>query len=169
MVDDAAMAVKEISVATQQQRSASDQVVVAMTRADEVSRQYAAASRQAAASAGELAGLADELRGSIDQFSVERSADEHAWDSDLLAGDAFLERGVEQGDQQAVTDGTGEVDHVAAGDHSAAEDTGEGLSDGADDGAASSDEVFGSQLLTQERQEPPIRRIGGSCRSCWSC
>ena len=37
MVDDAAMAVKEISVATQQQRSASDQVVVAMTRADEVS------------------------------------------------------------------------------------------------------------------------------------
>ncbi|HYN75083.1 MAG TPA: methyl-accepting chemotaxis protein, partial [Candidatus Limnocylindria bacterium] len=55
MVDDATMVVKEISVATSQQRSASDQVVVAMTRADEVSRQYASASRQAAASAGELA------------------------------------------------------------------------------------------------------------------
>ena len=130
MVDDAAMAVKEISVATQQQRSASDQVVVAMTRADEVSRQYAAASRQAAASAGELAGLADELRGSIDQFSVERSADESAWDPDLLAGDALLE-----GNEQQSVEGV-------QGDDSAPEDTGEGLSDGADDGAASSDEIL---------------------------
>ena len=51
-----------------------------------------------------------------------------AWDSDLLAGDALLEAGVEPADQ--------------AGDHPAPEDTGEGLSDGADDGAASSDEVL---------------------------
>jgi methyl-accepting chemotaxis protein len=119
MVDDAAMAVKEISVATQQQRSASDQVVVAMTRADEVSRQYAAASRQAASSAGELAGLADELRGSIDQFSVERYEQPYA-PADPWAG-------LEEND----TD-------------SAEASTPEGLSDEADDGAASSDEVLTS-------------------------
>ena len=41
-VEEAATAVKEISVATQQQRSASDQVVVVMTRLSEVSSEYAA-------------------------------------------------------------------------------------------------------------------------------
>ena len=40
-VEEAATAVKEISVATQQQRSASDQVVVVMTRLCEVSSEYA--------------------------------------------------------------------------------------------------------------------------------
>ena len=118
MVDDAAMAVKEISVATQQQRSASDQVVVAMTRADEVSRQYAAASRQAASSAGELAGLADDLRGSIDQFSVERTDEPYGRPLDPWAG----------------------IEGSAAG--SAMPTTPEDLSDEADDGAASSDEVL---------------------------
>ena len=89
-----------------------------MTRADEVSRQYAAASRQAASSAGELAGLADDLRGSIDQFSVERTAQPYGLPLDPWA----------------------ESEEPAADfwQPAAPED----LSDEADDGAASSDEVL---------------------------
>jgi methyl-accepting chemotaxis protein len=67
-VDEAAAAVKEISVATAQQRSASEQVVVAMTRLSQVSTMYAAGSRQAAASAQELAGLAASMQASIETF-----------------------------------------------------------------------------------------------------
>ena len=51
MVDETTTAAKEISVATQQQRSASDQVVAAMTQVSDVSRQYAVGSKQAAAAA----------------------------------------------------------------------------------------------------------------------
>ena len=62
MVDETTTAAKEISIATQQQRSASDQVVAAMMQVSEVSRQYAAGSRQAAAAAEQLNALAGELR-----------------------------------------------------------------------------------------------------------
>ncbi len=72
-VEDAATSVKEISVATQQQRTASDQVVVAMTRLAAVSQQYAMGSRQAAVSAEQLASLAGDLQGSIETFSVVES------------------------------------------------------------------------------------------------
>ncbi len=72
MVDDATTAVKEISIATMQQRSASDQVVSAMTGAEEVSRQYASAAAHAALSADELSAVGEELRTTIDRFSVER-------------------------------------------------------------------------------------------------
>ena len=41
MVDETTTAAKEISIATQQQRSASDQVVAAMNQVSDVSRQYA--------------------------------------------------------------------------------------------------------------------------------
>jgi methyl-accepting chemotaxis protein len=68
MVDETTTAAKEISIATQQQRSASDQVVAAMTAVSDVSRQYAVGSRQAAAAAAELNQLAAELRASISQF-----------------------------------------------------------------------------------------------------
>ena len=51
MVDETTTAAKEISIATQQQRSASDQVVSAMTQVSDVSRQYAVGSKQAAAAA----------------------------------------------------------------------------------------------------------------------
>ena len=54
MVDETTTAAKEISVATQQQRSASDQVVAAMTQVSDVSRQYAVGSKQSAAAAAEL-------------------------------------------------------------------------------------------------------------------
>ena len=70
MVDETTTAAKEISIATQQQRSASDQVVAAMTQVSDVSRQYAVGSRQAAAAAAPLNVLAAELRSSIAQFKV---------------------------------------------------------------------------------------------------
>jgi methyl-accepting chemotaxis protein len=68
MVDETTTAAKEISIATQQQRSASEQVVAAMTAVSDVSRQYAVGSRQAAAAAAELNQLAAELRASISTF-----------------------------------------------------------------------------------------------------
>jgi methyl-accepting chemotaxis protein len=70
MVDETTTAAKEISIATQQQRSASDQVVGAMTQVSDVSRQYAVGSKQAAAAAAQLNDLAAELRSSIAQFKV---------------------------------------------------------------------------------------------------
>jgi methyl-accepting chemotaxis protein len=70
MVDETTTAAKEISIATQQQRSASDQVVTAMMQVSDVSRQYVVGSKQAAASAAQLNVLAAELRASIAQFRV---------------------------------------------------------------------------------------------------
>lgn len=70
MVDETTTAAKEISIATQQQRSASDQVVAAMTQVNDVARQYAVGSRQAAAAAAQLSSLAVELRASISAFQV---------------------------------------------------------------------------------------------------
>jgi methyl-accepting chemotaxis protein len=71
MVDETTTAAKEISIATQQQRSASDQVVAAMTQVSDVSRSYAVGSKQAAAAATELNTLAGDLRSAIAQFTVE--------------------------------------------------------------------------------------------------
>ena len=68
MVTETTQAAREISIATQQQRSASDQVVSAMTQVADVSRQYAVGSRQTASSAAQLTSLADELSGSIAHF-----------------------------------------------------------------------------------------------------
>jgi methyl-accepting chemotaxis protein len=70
MVDETTTAAKEISIATQQQRSASDQVVAAMTQVSDVSRSYAVGSKQAAAAATELNTLAGDLRSSIAQFKT---------------------------------------------------------------------------------------------------
>lgn len=70
MVDETTTAAKEISVATQQQRSASHQVVAAMNQVSDVSRQYAVGSTQATAAAAQLNDLAEELRASIAQFTV---------------------------------------------------------------------------------------------------
>ena len=78
--------VQEISAATQQQRSASQQVVVAMTRLSDVSLAYAAGSRQAATSASELAALAGTMHDSVDVFRVD--------------GDESLEQDTEQQDTE---------------------------------------------------------------------
>jgi methyl-accepting chemotaxis protein len=71
MVDETTIAAKEISIATQQQRSASDQVVGAMTQVSDVARDYATGSRQSAAAAAQLHELASELRASIAQFQTD--------------------------------------------------------------------------------------------------
>ena len=70
VLDRETTAAKEISIATQQQRSASEQVVSAMGQVADVSRQYAAGSKQAAAAATELNTLAGDLRASIAQFKT---------------------------------------------------------------------------------------------------
>jgi methyl-accepting chemotaxis protein len=68
MVDETTVAAREISLATQQQRSASDHVVAAMNQVSDASRQYADGSRQGAASAAQLGSLADELGTAIARF-----------------------------------------------------------------------------------------------------
>lgn len=70
MVDETTTAAQEISIATSQQRSASEQVVAAMTQVSDVARHYADGSRQAAAAAAELDGLSSDLRESIARFRV---------------------------------------------------------------------------------------------------
>ncbi|MHB8450736.1 MAG: methyl-accepting chemotaxis protein [Mycobacteriales bacterium] len=70
MVEETTTAAAEISVATRQQRSASEQVVQAMSQVTDVSVRYAAGSRQQAAAASQLNGLAAELRASIAEFRV---------------------------------------------------------------------------------------------------
>ena len=70
-VDETTAAAREISIATQQQRSASDQVVVAMTQVSEVARKVADGSNKGAGAASGLATLAGEMQESIASFSVQ--------------------------------------------------------------------------------------------------
>jgi methyl-accepting chemotaxis protein len=70
-VDETTAAAREISIATQQQRSASDQVVVAMTQVSEVARRVAVGSKEGAGAASGLATLAGEMQESIASFSVD--------------------------------------------------------------------------------------------------
>lgn len=80
MVDNTTTAVAEISVATQQQRSASDQVVVAMGQVANVARQFAAGSTQAAVSAGQIAELSAQFEYSTTLF--EGSEVGHQYDTE---------------------------------------------------------------------------------------
>jgi hypothetical protein len=84
--------VEEISIATQQQRSASDQVVVAMTQVSEVSRQYAAGSKQTAAASAQIATLAAAMQDSISTFRVE----------DVSGGEWDVSRGASDDDEAEV-------------------------------------------------------------------
>ena len=70
-VDETTTVSHEISVATEQQRSASAQVVIAMTGVSQASRQMAAGAAQAAAASEELADVATRMRASIATFRVE--------------------------------------------------------------------------------------------------
>jgi len=63
-------AANEISIATQQQKSASEQVVVAMTSISEASKQQASGARQTAAATEQLNHAAVELRQAISRFRV---------------------------------------------------------------------------------------------------
>ncbi|MFZ0324681.1 MAG: methyl-accepting chemotaxis protein [Actinomycetes bacterium] len=70
MADETTTAAREISLASQQQRTASSDVVAAMSEVAEVSEAAASGSREAAAAAASLTGLADDLRESISRFRV---------------------------------------------------------------------------------------------------
>ena len=65
-------AAKQISFATQQQRSGTEQVVAALDEVSKVSKETIAGNKQATQSATDLAHLSDELRGLVGKFKVPR-------------------------------------------------------------------------------------------------
>jgi methyl-accepting chemotaxis protein len=74
-VDETTTVSHEISVATDQQRSASAQVVIAMTGVSQASRQMAAGAAQAASASEELADVANRMRDSISTFKTDAEDD----------------------------------------------------------------------------------------------
>jgi PAS domain S-box-containing protein len=71
MIEETAKSAKEISIATQQQKFASDQVVQAMREIDSVTKQFVSSTRQATASAAQLSTLSEELKSAISDFKSE--------------------------------------------------------------------------------------------------
>ncbi len=71
MIEETAKSAKEISIATQQQKFASDQVVQAMREIDSVTKQFVSSTRQATASAAELNTLSEELKSTISDIGLE--------------------------------------------------------------------------------------------------
>ena len=71
MIEETAKSAKEISIATQQQKFASDQVVQAMREIDSVTKQFVSSTRQATASAAQLSTLSEELKSAISDFKLE--------------------------------------------------------------------------------------------------
>ncbi len=71
VVSDNTVAAKEISMATQQQKSASEQVVVAMTNISEASRQQAISAKQTQEATEQLTRYAAELKEAIAEFRLE--------------------------------------------------------------------------------------------------
>ncbi len=70
MVSDTAQVVKEISVATQQQKSAAEQVVEAMSDIDRVTRSFATTTKQTALNAKRLTELSTQLKSDISDFNL---------------------------------------------------------------------------------------------------
>jgi PAS domain S-box-containing protein len=70
MIEDTAKSAKEISIATQQQKFASEQVVQAMREIDTVTKQFVTSTRQAAAATTQLSTLSEELKGAIVDFKL---------------------------------------------------------------------------------------------------
>ncbi len=71
MVERTAQLANAISLATQQQRTASEQVVATMREVADVTRQAAISSQQASSAANELSGIAHELRSASQGFKLE--------------------------------------------------------------------------------------------------
>jgi len=69
--EETAGAARVIHLATQQQRSATEQVVTSMSEVEEVTRQAQAGSRQATGAAAELTRLAERLATLVERFRVE--------------------------------------------------------------------------------------------------
>lgn len=72
MVGDTAQVIKEISVATQQQKSAAEQVVEAMNDIDRVTTSFASTTGQTAASANKLTELSTQLKSDISGFKMDK-------------------------------------------------------------------------------------------------
>ncbi|MEW6376339.1 MAG: PAS domain S-box protein [Thermodesulfobacteriota bacterium] len=70
MVRETARSAKEISIATQQQKSASEQVVQAMKNIDTVTKQFVSSTKQTSVSAVELNRLSQELKSAIGEFKL---------------------------------------------------------------------------------------------------
>ncbi len=71
MGEETAKSAKEISLATQQQKSASQQVVQAMRNIDSVTKQFLSSTKQTAASATQLNRLSEELKGAMGEVKLE--------------------------------------------------------------------------------------------------
>jgi methyl-accepting chemotaxis protein len=71
MVKNSARQVKEITMATGQQRSASEQVVMAIKNIDQVTRQFVDTTKQVTVAAEELGMQGDKLKGLIAAFKTE--------------------------------------------------------------------------------------------------
>lgn len=71
MIEGTAKSAKEISIATQQQKFASEQVVQAMREIDSVTKQFVSSTRQTATSAAQLNTLSEELKSAIVDFKSE--------------------------------------------------------------------------------------------------
>lgn len=73
MVGDTAQVIKEISIATQQQKSAAEQVVEAMSDIDRVTTSFASTTGQTAASANKLTNLSQQLKADISGFKMDHT------------------------------------------------------------------------------------------------
>ncbi len=71
MIEETAKSAKEISIATQQQKFASDQVVHAMREIDSVTKQFVSSTKQSTSSAAQLSALSEELKSAISGFKLE--------------------------------------------------------------------------------------------------
>ena len=71
MVGDTVQVIKEISIATQQQKSAAEQVVEAMLNIDKVTTTFATTTKQTATNASELSQLANQLKDAISRFKLD--------------------------------------------------------------------------------------------------
>lgn len=68
-------AAKQISLSTQQQKTASDQVLTALREIDEGAKQNKDSIRRISSITRELTSLSDNLKGAVDRFSIRGSAD----------------------------------------------------------------------------------------------
>lgn len=75
MVKETVKSAKEISMATQQQKSASEQVVQAMQSIDTVIKQFVSSTKQTATSAAQLNRLSQELKEAIGEFKLKEDVD----------------------------------------------------------------------------------------------
>ena len=71
MVQDTTQKAKEISLATQQQKSAAEQTVTAMKSIDQVTKQFVASTKLTVISTEQLNALAEELKAAMEQFKLE--------------------------------------------------------------------------------------------------